>query len=81
MKDILVLLNSIDKIKSFVNVVSKFPEDMDIVHGRYVIDAKSIMGVLSLDTSKLVTLRIHSDDNEVVENIVESIKALDITVE
>ena len=49
MKTVQISLNSIDKVKSFVNEISKFDFDFDLVSGRYVIDAKSIMGIFSLD--------------------------------
>ena len=52
MKTVQISLNSIDKVKSFVNDISKFDFDFDLVSGRYVIDAKSIMGIFSLDLSK-----------------------------
>ena len=47
MKTVLISLNSIDKVKSFVNSITKFDYDFDLVSGRYVIDAKSIMGIFS----------------------------------
>lgn len=62
MKTVQISLNSIDKVKSFVNEITKFDTDFDLVSGRYVIDAKSIMGIFSLDLSKELTLNIHSDD-------------------
>ena len=49
MKTVKISLNSIDKVKAFVNEISKFDCDFDLVSGRYVIDAKSIMGIFSLD--------------------------------
>ena len=52
MKTVRISLNSIDKVKSFVNDLTKFDVDFDLVSGRYVIDAKSIMGIFSLDLSK-----------------------------
>ena len=52
MKTVKISLNSIDKVKAFVNEISKFDCDFDLVSGRYVIDAKSIMGIFSLDLSK-----------------------------
>lgn len=48
MKTVQISLNSIDKVKSFVNDITKFNNDFDLVSGRYVIDAKSIMGIFSL---------------------------------
>lgn len=63
MKTIQITLNSIDKVKSFVNDITKFDNDFDLVSGRYVIDAKSIMGIFSLDLSKSIELNIHATDN------------------
>lgn len=63
MKTIQISLNSIDKVKSFVNEITKYDYDFDLVSGRYVIDAKSIMGIFSLDLSKAIDLNIHDDDN------------------
>ena len=63
MKTIKISLNSIDKVKSFVNDITKFDSDFDVVSGRYVIDAKSIMGIFSLDLSKPIDLNIHADEN------------------
>lgn len=63
MKTVQISLNSIDKVKSFVNDISKFDFDFDLVSGRYVIDAKSIMGIFSLDLSKPIDLNIHAEDD------------------
>ncbi len=62
MKTVKISLNSIDKVKSFVNDITKFDSDFDLVSGRYVIDAKSIMGIFSLDLSKPIDLNIHADE-------------------
>ena len=64
MKTIKVSLDSIDKVKSFVNMITKFDFDFDLVSGRYVIDAKSIMGIFSLDLSKPINLTIHAEGKE-----------------
>ena len=71
MKTVQISLNSIDKVKSFVNDITKFNNDFDLVSGRYVIDAKSIMGIFSLDLSKPIELTIHESDE-----IDEILKAL-----
>ena len=63
MTTVKISLNSIDKVKSFVNDLTKFDTDFDLVSGRYVIDAKSIMGIFSLDLSKPSDLNIHAEDN------------------
>ena len=61
MKTVKISLNSIDKVKSFVNDLTKFDTDFDLISGRYVIDAKSIMGIFSLDLSKPIDLTIHEE--------------------
>lgn len=71
MKTVHILLNSIDKVKAFVNEITKFDNDFDLVSGRYVIDAKSIMGIFSLDLSKPIELNIHSESN--VDEILEAL--------
>ena len=72
MKTIQVSLNSIDKVKSFVNDITKFDYDFDLVSGRYVIDAKSIMGIFSLDLSRPIDLNIHAEEN--VDEVLETLK-------
>ncbi len=64
MKTVKVNINTINDVKSFVSIVSRCDYDVDIVSGRYAIDAKSIMGIFSLDLSKELTLNIHSDNCE-----------------
>ena len=65
MKTVRISLNSIDKVKSFVNELVHYSDvDFDLVSGRYVIDAKSIMGIFALDLSKPIDLNIHADDGE-----------------
>ena len=61
MKTVKISLNSIDKVKSFVNDLTKFDTDFDLISGRYVIDAKSIMGIFSLDLSRPIDLNIHAE--------------------
>ena len=70
MKTVQISLNPIDKVKSFVNEISKFDFDFDLVSGRYVIDAKSIMGIFSLDLSKPIDLNIHSE-GDALENVLK----------
>lgn len=61
MTSVTISLNSIEKVKQFVNLISKYDGDFDLTSGRYVIDAKSIMGIFSLDLSKPLKLDIHDD--------------------
>ena len=74
MKTVTVSLNSIDKVKNFVNKVTKHDLDLDLVSGRYVIDAKSIMGIFSLDLSKNIQLDIHGDNEDEVNKLIDDIK-------
>ena len=67
MKTAKISLNSIDKVKAFVNEISKFDCDFDLVSGRYVIDAKSIMGIFSLDLSKPLVLNAGTDDEQKIK--------------
>ena len=72
MKTVKISLNSIDKVKSFVNTITKYDYDFDLVSGRYVIDAKSIMGIFSLDLSKPIDLNIHAD-GAALDNVMQII--------
>ena len=67
MKTVSISLNSIDKVKAFVNDISKYDFDFDLVSGRYVIDAKSIMGIFSLDLSKPINMNVHAEGNNLDE--------------
>ena len=72
MTTVQIMLNSIDKVKNFVNDITRFDSDFDLVSGRYVIDAKSIMGIFSLDLSKPINLSIHNDAE--LDTIMETLK-------
>ena len=62
MKSVTVFLKEINDVKQFVQITAKCEYDVDIVSGRYIIDAKSIMGIFSIDISKPITVNIHSDN-------------------
>ncbi len=71
-----LMLSSINDVKDFVNIVNKYDFDVDLTSGRYVVDAKSIMGIFSLDLSKPIKVEVHSDNcsafvNELKKFIVE----------
>lgn len=72
MKTFEILLSSINDIKAFVNIVNKYDFDVDLTSGRYVVDAKSIMGIFSLDLSKPIKVDVHTDD---ADAFIEEIKA------
>lgn len=62
-----VSLTNIDTVKSFVNIVTKIDADIDLASGRFVVDAKSILGIFSIDLSQPIELRIHADETEADE--------------
>ena len=64
MKTVRISLNSIDKVKTFVNDISQFNYAFDLVSCRYVIYSKSIMGIFSLDLSRPIDLTIHTDGED-----------------
>ena len=62
MKREMIMLKPINDVKAFVNSVVKCDFDVALTSGRYTVDAKSIMGIFSLDLSKPLTMEIRSDD-------------------
>lgn len=71
MKTFYIQLNSINDVKSFVNIVSSYNYDMDLTSGRYVVDAKSIMGIFSLDLSRPIKAEIFAED---CDDLMEELK-------
>jgi hypothetical protein len=66
MKEIKIKLGSVQDIREFVNVVILADYDVDLVQGRYVIDAKSIMGIFSLDLLSPITLVAHTENADLL---------------
>lgn len=64
MKTFTVVLGSINDVKNFVNIVTKYDFEIDLTSGRYVVDAKSIMGIFSLDLTKPIKVEVYNDDCE-----------------
>ncbi len=62
MKSVTLNLKTAENVKRFVNVTNKFEYDMDLRSGRHVVDAKSILGIFSLDLSTPVVLEIFNDN-------------------
>ena len=71
MQTIKISLNTIEKVKSFVNIIGQFDSDFDLISGRYVIDAKSIMGIFSLDLSQPIDLTVHVEDDTAIIKALE----------
>ena len=66
-----VNLNEVAKVNKFVNEVTKFESDIDIISGRYVCDGKSLLAIFSYDLSKPVDIEIHSDSKEEIRKFYE----------
>ena len=64
MKSIQVRLSTIADVQEFVSIVAKSEADIDLVSGRYVVDAKSIMGIFSLNLMAPIQLNAHGDDTD-----------------
>ena len=74
MKTFDIQLNSINDVKIFVNTVSKYSFDIDLISGRYIVDAKSIMGIFSLDLAKPIKMEIHTDNCDALMKELEPFK-------
>ena len=72
MKVATILIQSIEDVKEFNRIVAIYDGDVDLVSGRYVIDAKSIMGIFSLDLSKPINIQVHGDNPD---TLIDSLKA------
>ena len=70
MNSVTIKLETINDVKNFVNSVSLCDYDVDLVSGRYAIDAKSIMGIYSYGHTRDILLQAHTDDSsELMEKI------------
>lgn len=70
MKEFNVRIATIEDVKKFVSTVMSFDFDIDLISGRYAIDAKSIMGIFSIDLSKELKLVAHTDDTAELEEAI-----------
>ncbi|MCI8600865.1 MAG: HPr family phosphocarrier protein [Oscillospiraceae bacterium] len=57
-----IMLDTINDVKEFVGIVSRCEYEVDLISDRYTIDAKSIMGIFSLDLSKPIQMNVHADE-------------------
>ena len=73
MREVQILLKSIADVKKFVQTITMFDGDFELISGKYIVDAKSILGLFSVDLSKPVILRIEGDDSKLNE-VLEAIK-------
>jgi phosphocarrier protein HPr len=72
MKSFNIMLKSINDVKDFVNIVNRYDFDVDLSSGRYIVDAKSIMGIFSLDLTSPIKVEVHEDN---CERLLEEIKS------
>ena len=73
MIEVKVLFETIDRVKKFVSIANRFDIDMDIISGRYTIDAKSILGIFSMDLLKPLVLQVYAQQDE-AEKVLEALK-------
>ena len=66
-----VNLNSIERVKNFVNKITTIESDVDLIYGRYTLDAKSIMAIFSINLNNKLKLVIHSDDEDEIRKFNE----------
>ena len=71
MKSVKISLHMAQKVKDFVRIVQDYPYEIDLKSDKYVVDAKSILGIFSLDLSKPLVVEIHSDN---CDDLVEALK-------
>ncbi|MGX8702181.1 HPr family phosphocarrier protein [Caproiciproducens sp.] len=69
MMTVKILLDSVEKVKKFTSSISSEEVDFEIIEGMHIVDAKSIMGIFSIDLSKPLQLNIHSDDRKILDKI------------
>ena len=75
MKSVNIRLSLAENVKAFVNLVNRYPYDVDLRAGRHVVDAKSILGIFSLDLSKPISMEIYADDCDDLLNDVKPFRA------
>lgn len=75
MKTAIIKLSLAENVKSFVDIVNRYPYDVDLRSGRHVVDAKSILGIFSLDLSKPISMEVYADDCDELMNAVKSFMA------
>ena len=71
MKSVKISLQMAQNVKDFVKVVQDYPYEIDLKSDKYVVDAKSILGIFSLDLSKPLVVEIHSDN---CDDLIEALK-------
>lgn len=74
MNTVKIQFRGFESVKNFVNILTKYDNEFDIVDRRYVVDAKSIMGMFSLDLTHPLDLKIHSEDDAVINSVISDLE-------
>ena len=74
MRSVPIKLSFAEEVKTFVNTVNRYPYEVDLRAGRHVVDAKSILGIFSLDLSKPITMDVYEDN---CDDLIADIQPLD----
>ncbi len=74
MKNVKIRLSTIADVRDFVNIVNRTDADIDLISGRYIVDAKSIMGIFSLDLMQPIELSVQTENEAVITPLLESLK-------
>jgi len=64
-----ILIDTVEKVKNFCSIISKENVDCELIEGPYILDAKSIMGIFSMNITVPIQLNIHSDNRETVDKL------------
>ncbi len=70
-----IILNTLDRVKKFGDIASKFDSDIDVIRNKYIVDGKSILGIFTLDLRQPVDVEIHSDNEEEIRTFNEVMEA------
>ena len=70
-KERYICLNTIDRVENFINKIVVIDSDVDLISGRYTLDAKSIMAIFSINLNNKLKLVLHSDDEDEIKKFNE----------
>lgn len=71
MKQVKINLDTFDKVHEFNFIINRYGDDVELLSNQYIVNAKSLMGIYSLDLSKPLMIQIHEDANKADELIKE----------
>ena len=80
MFDMYILLETIESVKKFVSIIANLDADFELISGRYIVDAKSILGIFSIDLSKPVLLRINAEGDK-LNHIKEAVQEFAVSIQ